>query len=114
VTDARRHVVYGARYVAGRRVDGPRVDAPHRWSELLAGPDGTAPVRVVGEAAGRVLGTGGGGVDPCLPSAGVLAGLVARALTGSDPAGLLLPVVPLYLRRPDAQPPGAEKPVLRP
>jgi tRNA threonylcarbamoyl adenosine modification protein YeaZ len=76
VTDARRREVYWARYRDGARVDGPAVNAP-------------ADVPGASEALAR---------PPVYPSA---AGLV-RAVdwTVSPPA----PLVPLYLRRPDAKP----------
>jgi tRNA threonylcarbamoyl adenosine modification protein YeaZ len=76
VTDARRREVYWARYRDGVRVDGPAVDAP-------------ADVPGAVEAFAR---------PPVYPSA---AGLVrAVADWAAEPA----PLVPLYLRRPDAKP----------
>jgi tRNA threonylcarbamoyl adenosine modification protein YeaZ len=75
VTDARRREVYWARYRDGVRVDGPAVAAP-------------ADVPGAGEALAQ---------PPRYPTA---AGLVrAVADWTSEPA----PLVPLYLRRPDAK-----------
>jgi tRNA threonylcarbamoyl adenosine modification protein YeaZ len=76
VTDARRREVYWARYRDGVRVDGPAVNSP-------------ADVVGAAEALGR---------PAVYPTA---AGLV-RAVTDwtAEPA----PLIPLYLRRPDAKP----------
>ena len=76
VTDARRREVYWARYRDGVRVDGPAVDAP-------------ADVPGAEDALSR---------PPIYPT---VAGLV-RAVTDwtAEPA----PLIPLYLRRPDAKP----------
>lgn len=76
VTDARRREVYWARYRDGVRVDGPAVNTP-------------ADVPGAEDALSR---------PPVYPSA---AGLVrAVADWTADPA----PLIPLYLRRPDAKP----------
>jgi tRNA threonylcarbamoyl adenosine modification protein YeaZ len=76
VTDARRREVYWARYRDGVRIAGPAVDGP-------------ADVPGAAEALAR---------PPIYPTA---AGLV-RAVTDwtAEPA----PLVPMYLRRPDAKP----------
>jgi tRNA threonylcarbamoyl adenosine modification protein YeaZ len=76
VTDARRREVYWARYRDGVRVDGPAVNSP-------------ADVPGAAEALAR---------PAVYPTA---AGLV-RAVTdwSAEPA----PLIPLYLRRPDAKP----------
>ncbi|HEX4788541.1 MAG TPA: tRNA (adenosine(37)-N6)-threonylcarbamoyltransferase complex dimerization subunit type 1 TsaB [Actinospica sp.] len=103
-TDARRREVYWARYDStGRRAGEPAVDRPAEIAEQLAGlaVAGQGP-RLYPEQFPHPL-------EPGLPSAGVLAGLVARLLR-EDPAALL-PPLPLYLRRPDAVEPGARKPV---
>ena len=85
VTDARRREVYWARYdERGARVDGPHVGNP--------------------ELSGRVVGTMPG-CEFRAPSAVAIARLAL--------AGTTVPVVPLYLRRPDAQVPSPPKPVLR-
>ncbi len=76
VTDARRREVYWARYRDGVRVDGPAVNAP---ADVLAAADVLAG-------------------PPRYPTP---AGLVrAVADWSAEPA----PLVPLYLRRPDAKP----------
>jgi tRNA threonylcarbamoyl adenosine modification protein YeaZ len=76
VTDARRREVYWARYRDGVRIDGPAVNAP-------------ADVPGAAEALER---------PPVYPT---VAGLV-RAV--SDWAAEPAPLIPLYLRRPDAKP----------
>jgi len=76
VTDARRREVYWARYRDGVRVDGPNVNAP-------------ADVPGAAEALAR---------PPVYPT---VAGLVRCVADWSaEPA----PLIPLYLRRPDAKP----------
>ncbi|MGY1743817.1 MULTISPECIES: tRNA (adenosine(37)-N6)-threonylcarbamoyltransferase complex dimerization subunit type 1 TsaB [unclassified Blastococcus] len=98
VTDARRKEVYWATYDAsGARVDGPGVVRPE--SAELTGP-------LVGDPgfADRL----GADVTPAeVTTAGLL-----RAAAGllDDPASAG-PLVPLYLRRPDATPPTSFKPV---
>jgi tRNA threonylcarbamoyl adenosine modification protein YeaZ len=76
VTDARRREVYWARYRDGVRIDGPAVNAP-------------ADVPGAGEALAR---------PPVYPTT---SGLV-RAVR--DWSGEPAPLVPRYLRRPDAKP----------
>jgi tRNA threonylcarbamoyl adenosine modification protein YeaZ len=76
VTDARRREVYWARYRDGARVDGPAVNAP-------------ADVPGAAEALAR---------PPAYPTAAGLVRVVPDWT--ADPA----PLVPLYLRRPDAKP----------
>jgi len=79
VTDARRREVYWARYRDGRRVEGPAVNAP-------------------ADVPGAIDALAG---PPKYPT---VAGLVrAVADLSAEPA----PLVPLYLRRPDARPPRA-------
>ncbi|MDH6279204.1 tRNA (adenosine(37)-N6)-threonylcarbamoyltransferase complex dimerization subunit type 1 TsaB [Prescottella agglutinans] len=91
VTDARRREVYWARYSGGKRVDGPNVVKP---SELDA-----APSEVIAGSASHVdmfdL-----PVEPAeTPSPVGLVSVAALALrVGVEPE----PLVPLYLRRPDA------------
>jgi tRNA threonylcarbamoyl adenosine modification protein YeaZ len=76
VTDARRREVYWARYRDGVRVEGPNVDAP-------------ADVPGAAEALAE---------PPVYPT---VSGLVrAVADWAAEPA----PLIPLYLRRPDAKP----------
>jgi len=99
VTDARRREVYWAAYAEdGRRTHGPHVDAPavlrERMPHLRAAAGGSAEVTglpVVGPAAPTPLG---------------LVAVAASALRAGVVPG---PLEPLYLRRPDAQEPGARK-----
>lgn len=78
VTDARRREVYWARYRDGVRVDGPGVDATGDVPDDM--PDGAACERI----------------EFAHPTP---AGLVAAVADWGAPA----PLVPLYLRRPDAK-----------
>jgi tRNA threonylcarbamoyl adenosine modification protein YeaZ len=98
VTDARRKEVYWAAYAAdGSRADGPGVVRPEELA--VAGP-------VVGDTrfAERL------GVE-VTPAEVTTAGLVrAAAPQLADPSSAA-PLVPLYLRRPDAVPPTSFKPV---
>lgn len=98
VTDARRKEVYWAAYdAAGARVDGPGVVRPE--AARLTGP-------LVGDPAfAERLGA------PVTPAEVTTAGLL-RAAAGqlADPSSAG-PLVPLYLRRPDATPPTSFKPV---
>jgi tRNA threonylcarbamoyl adenosine modification protein YeaZ len=104
VTDARRREVYWAAYPDGRRTHGPAVDSPAALAELVPGLD----VRLVaGTKAEELAESLGLAVHPaCRPTA---AGLVAAGSAVlrevSDPP----PLEPMYLRRPDAVPPGARK-----
>ncbi|GAA0387092.1 tRNA (adenosine(37)-N6)-threonylcarbamoyltransferase complex dimerization subunit type 1 TsaB [Acrocarpospora corrugata] len=123
VTDARRKELFWARYGDARtRLDGPRVARPHD----VPGGLPIVGIRLYEEIIGAVTG-------PEHPSAGALAGLAAEQLAGLTPeqaaaaAGLpegridseeaaqgravLGPPAPIYLRRPDAQIPGAPKKV---
>jgi tRNA threonylcarbamoyl adenosine modification protein YeaZ len=99
-TDARRKEVYTASYAAGagtvRRVSGPSVDRPEAVTTSLP---------VVGEGALLYPAQFPVARPPVHPAAGDLARWVARGLP-------TLPAEPLYLRRPDAAPPGARKAVL--
>ena len=89
VTDARRREVYWARYRDGVRIDGPAVDAP---GDVPA--DAQAVVGSPEHAALFDLPR----LTPVYPTA---AGLVrAVADWTAEPA----PLIPLYLRRPDAKP----------
>lgn len=94
-TDARRKEVYWARYVDGRREDGPHVDKP----ATLAAAHPELPV--IGRGAllfPDVLRPAPDAEHLLDPSAAALATLVVqdRAQT--------MPLEPLYLRRPDARP----------
>jgi len=89
VTDARRREVYWARYRDGVRVDGPAVNAP---TDVPA--DAHAVAGSPEHAALFDLPT----LSPAYPT---VSGLVrAVANWSAEPA----PLVPLYLRRPDAKP----------
>jgi tRNA threonylcarbamoyl adenosine modification protein YeaZ len=90
VTDARRRQVFWARYVDGRRVEGPRVATP------LQVPGREAPAVGAGATAHPDAFPQAGG--PEHPDA---AWLAAGVVTGSIG---LLPVEPLYLRQPDVTP----------
>jgi tRNA threonylcarbamoyl adenosine modification protein YeaZ len=98
VTDARRKEVYWAAYSAdGTRVEGPDVVRPedlHRSGPFVGDP-----------AFADRLGV------PVSPAEVTTAGLVrAAAAQLADPSSAV-PLVPLYLRRPDATPPAAIKAV---
>jgi tRNA threonylcarbamoyl adenosine modification protein YeaZ len=99
VTDARRREVHHATYDAsGARVDGPAVARPEGLA--LPGP-------LVGDPAfAERLGA------PVEPADVTTAGLLrAAAPLLADPPRE--PLVPIYLRRPDATPPAARKAVTR-
>jgi len=89
VTDARRREVYWARYCDGVRIDGPAVDAP---ADVPADADAVAgsPEHAALFDLPRL--------SPVYPTAAGLVRAVADWTTA--PA----PLVPLYLRRPDAKP----------
>lgn len=108
VTDARRREVYWARYRGARRLDGPGVLAP---ADL---PRGGSPV--VGRGGLLYPDLLGPAVGPADVAAADVAELAVSALAGGAPEApraALLPVQPLYLRRPDAVEPGTRKRVLR-
>ena len=99
-TDARRREVYWAAYDgAGARVDGPHVDAPAVARTAATGRS------VVGDGAHRYAFDGVLDVPrwPSVPA------LIARAPLATAPG----PLVPLYLRRPDAQEPAVPASVRR-
>jgi tRNA threonylcarbamoyl adenosine modification protein YeaZ len=89
VTDARRREVYWARYRDGVRVDGPAVNAP---ADVPADADAVAGS--VEHAALFDLPR----LAPAYPTASGLVRAVADWT--AEPA----PLIPLYLRRPDAKP----------
>lgn len=97
VTDARRREVYWAAYdESGARMDGPHVEAPaallDRHPELpVTGPGSLLHESVLGD---RLLDR-----EAHHPRAALLAGLVRERAQRRRPAD---PLVPLYLRRPDA------------
>ena len=103
-TDARRREVYWAVYdLTGRRETDPAVDRPADIAERLA------EFAVAGQGPLLYPDQFPYALSPALPSAAVLAELVARRLREAPEA--LLPPIPLYLRRPDAVEPGARKSV---
>lgn len=106
VTDARRREVYWAEYAEDdERVAGPSVLRPAALAEALREVGWTG--RVVGDGAlahpGLFPATP---AEPRYPSAEGVVLLAARRALAGDPGE---PLVPLYLRRPDAVPPGAPK-----
>jgi tRNA threonylcarbamoyl adenosine modification protein YeaZ len=99
VTDARRKEIYWAAYDgSGSRVDGPGVVRPE---DLAAGGPFVGDVRFADRLGG-----------PVTPAEVTTAGLLRAAgpQLVEPPVG---PLVPLYLRRPDATPPTSLKPVTR-
>ena len=89
VTDARRREIYWARYRDGVRIDGPAVSAP---ADVDPGPAQS----VAGSPDHAVL-FGLPCVEPPHPNS---VGLVRAVTDWSQPPA---PLVPLYLRRPDAK-----------
>ncbi|BBA86915.1 MULTISPECIES: tRNA (adenosine(37)-N6)-threonylcarbamoyltransferase complex dimerization subunit type 1 TsaB [Mycobacterium] len=89
VTDARRREVYWARYRDGVRTHGPAVNAP-----------GDVDPGTAHAVAGSPEHAGLFDLPRCEPSYPTVAGLAAAVNWAQDPA----PLVPLYLRRPDAKP----------
>jgi tRNA threonylcarbamoyl adenosine modification protein YeaZ len=110
VTDARRREVYWSLVVDGVRTHGPEVVAPAVLAERLETDLGPVD-RVVGDAAPQIGAeqTGAEGELPGPTPAGLVAVAAAALRAGTTPA----PLAPLYLRRPDAVPPGAPKTVTR-
>jgi tRNA threonylcarbamoyl adenosine modification protein YeaZ len=100
VTDARRKEVYWATYAGdGARIDGPGVTRPE---ELAAEGPFVGDVRF----AERL----GSSVTPAEVTTAGLLRAAAPQLADPSSSG---PLVPLYLRRPDATPPTSIKPVTR-
>jgi tRNA threonylcarbamoyl adenosine modification protein YeaZ len=102
-TDARRKEVYWARYVDGVRTAGPAVNSPADVPTDAGRTAGSA----AGEAARRILGLP---VDVLYPPPAGLAALAAERVLAKAPGEAL---TPLYLRRPDAVPPGQRKMALQ-
>jgi len=99
VTDARRREIYWATYDAvGGRLTGPSVDKP---------ADVQLPEPVVGDPVFAAERLGRAVVAAQVTTAGLLR---AAAPQLADPSSAA-PLVPLYLRRPDATPPTAIKAV---
>ena len=110
-TDARRREVYWAAYdETGTRIAGPEVDRPADLAARLAGLDLAAMcgagARLYREELPLPL------VDradhPDHPDPAALADLARDRVLAGAPTE---PLTPLYLRRPDASPPGRPKPV---
>jgi tRNA threonylcarbamoyl adenosine modification protein YeaZ len=107
-SDARRKEVYWARYAAdGQRTAGPEVSS----AVVLGGNDlpynpPAAEVPVAGEGPVLYPEMTKEAIPPLYPDAGQLGLMAAELLAAGGP---LEPVVPLYLRRPDAQVPGKPK-----
>jgi len=102
-TDARRREVYWARYQDGLRVAGPEVSRPHEISDVTG--------RRVGQGA-ALYADELGPLDAAAaqyPPAEWIGRLVYRALAAGETPGAVLP---MYLRRPDAQVPKPPKAVL--
>lgn len=94
-TDARRREVYWAYYVAGDRVTGPNVEQPSALPEDIQVDFLVMPDHLVDKLPAHL---------ESVPSAELTpraAGLVACADLSAEPG----PLVPSYLRRPDAVPP---------
>ncbi|OLL16800.1 MULTISPECIES: tRNA (adenosine(37)-N6)-threonylcarbamoyltransferase complex dimerization subunit type 1 TsaB [unclassified Rhodococcus (in: high G+C Gram-positive bacteria)] len=91
VTDARRREVYWARYSGGHRVEGPGVCKP---AELKAEPS----LRIAGSRPHTDLFALPAHPVATPSPAGLVAVAVADLLAGVEPE----PLMPLYLRRPDA------------
>lgn len=102
VADARRREIYWARYVDGERVSGPSVAAPAVVVSDLAEADIDLVVGSPDHA--RLFDRPVGAAT--VPSA---AGLVGCAITDLRSAATPAPLVPLYLRRPDAVEPTAKR-----
>ncbi|MFJ6751446.1 MULTISPECIES: tRNA (adenosine(37)-N6)-threonylcarbamoyltransferase complex dimerization subunit type 1 TsaB [unclassified Streptomyces] len=102
-TDARRKEVYWARYADSRtRLTDPAVDRPADLADEMAG----VPAVGAGALLYDAVFTGVRREGPEHQSAGALASLAAEKLAAGEE---LLPALPLYLRRPDAQVPANYK-----
>jgi tRNA threonylcarbamoyl adenosine modification protein YeaZ len=107
VSDARRNQIYWAVYSElGARIAGPDISAPDHVAHALAG----RVTSIVGPAARTYEAAFEGFTvqEPTSPAARVIAAdALSRMLRGEEPRQL----EPMYLRRPDARPPGAPKKV---
>jgi tRNA threonylcarbamoyl adenosine modification protein YeaZ len=103
VTDARRREVYWAAYdAAGTRIAGPAVEAPDALLARIPELGATAAAGAKADVTGLPV-RGPEGPSP--------AGLVAVAADALRAGAAPAPLEPLYLRRPDAVPPGQRKAV---
>ena len=100
LSDARRKEVYWARYAAGQRLTDPAVSRPQDLADL--------PNVVVG--AGAMLHRDQLPANVEVDETSPYPSAAALVRLGLEP-GWQLPPRPLYLRRPDAQPPGRAKAV---
>jgi tRNA threonylcarbamoyl adenosine modification protein YeaZ len=94
-TDARRREIYWARYTGGQRIAGPEVSAAHEVAAQLAA--GESVIGAGGELYAAVFGAAFEEDGQRFPDPAVL---IRRA----DLHAAAKPLVPLYLRRPDATP----------
>lgn len=109
VTDARRREIYHAAYdAAGRRVAGPAVARPGAVAAQVAAGELPAGGRLVGPTASRWADEFPGltAADTPLDPAALVAVAAADLLAGRAPG----PLVPRYLRHPDAVPQPAAVP----
>lgn len=97
VTDARRREVFWAAYDGGLRTGGPTVAPPATVATGRPAAGGGA--RLYPDAFPHR-------VDPEFPSAATLATMIIEGTAD------VVPAEPIYLRRPDARPPGDPKSVL--
>jgi tRNA threonylcarbamoyladenosine biosynthesis protein TsaB len=109
LSDARRRQLYWALYDSGgRRLDGPDLGRPDAVADLLRG----RAAAVMGAGA-QLYPAAFAGFEIAdagkYPSAVALARRVMAEVGAGEPATDLAPI---YLRRPDAQPPGAPKRVI--
>jgi tRNA threonylcarbamoyl adenosine modification protein YeaZ len=102
--DARRKEVYWARYADGRRIGEPAVGRPAELAEALSGVQAMtgAGAEMYAEQLGLPL------LDGRFPTVIGLATVAAEPVLAAAPGQ---PLIPLYLRRPDAVAPAARKPV---
>jgi tRNA threonylcarbamoyl adenosine modification protein YeaZ len=109
VTDARRREVFWAVYAGGRRTGGPAVGRPQDVADALRA---AGVGRAVGPGAVLYADAFGELTDPAAvpayPDPAVLAAVAAPTIAAGT---LPSPLVPLYLRRPDAAQPHPPKPV---
>lgn len=101
VTDARRREVYWAVYDSGRRRRGPEVTAPALVADELAADLAAGRFGVAAGSAPHLdlVGWAGGPPSVTVPTVRGLVAVAGPDITaGLDPE----PLVPLYLRRPDA------------
>jgi tRNA threonylcarbamoyl adenosine modification protein YeaZ len=108
VSDALRKQVYWARYSpAGQRLEGPELDTAAALRSRFLGTG----ARVVGPAVSKYLDDFAGLAAtnvPSFPSAALIASRIAARARAHAPSDQL---EPMYLRRPDARPPGSAKKV---